>query len=742
MSLSRRQFIRIASTGLAVSLIPLSVQTILSAMAEEKPTLAKANPYAPTPTYCEICFWKCAGWIHKDEKGEPWKITGNEIDQHSYGRLCTRGTGGIGSYIDPDRLKKPMIRTEERGKQVFKEVSWDEALNYASEKLAMIAKKYGPETVALFSHGTGGDLMKTLLKGYGSANITAPSYAQCRGPVGEAFKLTFGEELGNPERLDLKHTRCLVLIGSHLGENLHNSQVQEFSQIIGRGDTIITVDPRFSTAASKSKFWLPIKPATDIALLLAWIHVIINEGLFDKDYIKNNTIGFDELKKHVALLTPEWAYPITGIEPETIRTTARTMAMHAPATLIHPSRHVVWYGDDTQRIRAVAILNALMGNWGQKGGLYLPNKAKVPPYPAPEPHGKASWKELIGDQFPLASQLPANVVRDLTVTYTGREDKNNTDGYFKGWLVYGSNLNQALPDQKKTIEAIQKLELLLVVDTMPAEITGWADVVLPECTYLERYDDLRIAEGREAQIALRAPAFEPKYDSKPGWWIVRELAYRMGLGQYFPWANIEEHLDYRLRQVGTSLDEMKSIGVKNLKANPIYLDPGEKPEFNTPSKKIEFYSKTLEELGFDPLPKFTPHAEPPEGYFRLIYGRTPAHTFTRTTNNPILTQIMDENELWVHPDIAAQWSLKNGKRIKLKNQDGIMSLSIKVKVTERVRPDCVYMAHGFGNTQKQLTKSFGRGASDTGLISQYKVDPIMGGTGFRGNFVTFEKAEG
>ncbi|MCM2324347.1 MAG: molybdopterin-dependent oxidoreductase, partial [Oligoflexia bacterium] len=547
-SLTRREFIRIAGAGLGASLVPFSLSRLVAAGAGAAP----GQPWDSerTPTYCEMCFWKCAGWVHKDENGAPWKIIGNDVDQHSYGRMCTRGTGGIGAYLDGDRLKRPLIRVEERGRQVFKEVSWDEALSYTADKLKKIAREHGPERVALFSHGTGGDLMKIMLKAYGSANITAPSYAQCRGPISEAFVLTYGEELGNPERLDIRNTRCLVLIGSHLGENLHNSQVQEFAEVVGRGDTIITVDPRFSTAASKSKFWLPIKPSTDIALLLAWIHVLITEDLYDKQYIAANTVGFNELKQHVATLTPEWAYPITGIRPEVIRETAREMAKNAPATIVHPSRHAVWYGDDTQRIRAIAILNGLLGNWGRKGGLYLPNKPKVPPYPAREAKGKATWRQLLGDRFPLASLAPANVIRDFTIAHQGGE------GYFKGWLVYGSNLNQCLPDPARTIEAIQKLDLLMVVDTMPAEITGWADVVLPECSYLERYDDLRVSEGREAQIALRAPAFEPKDDTKPGWWIVRQLAAKLGLDEYFPWTDFEQYLDVRLRKVGSSLEEM------------------------------------------------------------------------------------------------------------------------------------------------------------------------------------------
>ena len=130
------------------------------------------------PTYCEVCFWKCAGWAYTDNDGNLWKLEGNKKDPLCNGRLCPRGTGGIGMYTDPDRLKYPMIRVEERGKQVFKEVSWNKALDFVAEKMKAIKHDHGPESIALFNHGTGGKHFSTLVNGFGSDNITAPSYAQ------------------------------------------------------------------------------------------------------------------------------------------------------------------------------------------------------------------------------------------------------------------------------------------------------------------------------------------------------------------------------------------------------------------------------------------------------------------------------------------------------------------------------------------------------------------------------------
>lgn len=732
-SFNRREFIKIAgATGIGTA--------ALGALAWPRHRSAAATfPVQPgdvitrTPTYCEICFWKCAGWVYA-KQGAPWKVVGNDEDLHSAGRFCTRGTGGLGAYMDPERLKRPLLRVEERGRQVFKEVSWDEALDYIADRLKTVKEQYGPEALAMFSHGTGASHWKTLTMAYGSACITAPSFAQCRGPRAAGFYLTYGEQVGSPERTDIENSRCLVLIGSHIGENLHNGQVQEMSKALARGAEVVVVDPRFSVAAGKARHWLPIKPSTDLALLLAWIHVILDEELYDADYLARYAVGLDELKEAVRTNTPEWAYPITTIEPDVIRETARLMARHAPATLVHPGRHVTWYGDDTQRSRAIAILNALLGSWGRKGGFYIPQEAHVPDYehpPFPTPRWRAC--DVARETYPYALSPVASHLRDMTA------DPPAPDKQVKAWLVYGSNLMLSLPDMDKTVQAIQNLDLLVAVDIMPAEICGWADVVLPEATYLERYDDVRVSPARLPQVALRAPAFEPLYDTKPSSWIVKRLAEKMGLGAYFPWPDQEAYLDYKFRQIGSSLAEMREIGVKTLPSQgPLYFQPGEDVRFNTPSGKIELYSQQLADMGFDPVPRYTAHPEPPPGYYRLLQGRSPFHTFARTTNNPVLTELQDENDLWVHPQTAADWRLEHGQYVHLRNQDDrVSTFPIKVRVTERIRPDCVYMVHGFGHSQKQMTRSYGKGADDNELCTHVDIDPLMGGTGRRANFVTF-----
>jgi thiosulfate reductase/polysulfide reductase chain A len=727
MPVSRRRFLQIVagSAALAAASGPGAARVAaLAARAGERKGLEKI------PTFCDLCFWKC-GAIATVQDGRLWKIEGNPDDPLSRGRLCPRGTGGIGAHFDTQRLTAPLVRRSVRGAEQWVTVTWDEALDQVAQKMQAIKSRYGPEAMALFSHGIGGNFLKHTMKAYGTPNLAAPSYAQCRGPRDVGFTLTFGEGVGSPERTDIRNARCLTLIGSHLGENMHNSQVQEFADAVGSGATIIVVDPRFSVAASKAKYYLPIKPGTDLALLLAWMNVLLREKLYDHEYVQQHGFGFEAFAAELAPYTPEWAYPITTIAPDTIRETAREMARYRPASLVHPGRHVTWYGDDTQRSRAVALLNALLGTWGRKGGFYQPASMEVPGYPYPAyPKSGRGRADNPGHHFPFGEETITTGLRTATLT--------GTPYPIKGWMAYSTNLIQAMPNQDETIRAIQALDLMVTIDVVPSEIAGWSDIVLPETVYLERYDDLNVELFREPFVALRQPVVEAPADQKPNWWIARRLAEKLGLGAYYPWKDVEEYLGHRLAGAGMSLADLKRRGIVLGPQPPIYFEDGVEPAFATPSGKIEFYSTQLRDAGLDPVPRYVAHPEPPPGSFRLLFGRAPMHTFGRTQTNPLLSGVMDENEVWVNADVARRLGLESGAYVRVRNQDGVLSNRVRIKATERIRGDCVFMVHGFGHTAKGMAPRFRKGASDSQLVTRYATDPLMGGNGMNVNFVTLE----
>lgn len=734
MAFSRRNFLKYAAMsagGAAIADTPF-----FSARAR---AAAEGGAARYVPTSCEMCFWKCGAIAKvvkdKDGKDVVVKLEGNPLHPQSMGKLCARGQGGIGQLYDPDRLKGPMIRTGERGDGKYKQVSWDEAFDFTAQKLKEIIAKHGGHAVSMMSHGSPGDYFTNLLKALGSGNIAFPSFAQCKGIRDAVWELTYGHKPATScERVDLRNSRVMVLIGTHLGENMHNSQTQEFAEAVGNGCKIICVDPRFSTAASKSWLWLPIKPGTDTALLLTWINIIISEELYDKAYVDQYTVGFEQLKESVKEYTPEWCAKETDLHEADIVAAARELGRYAPNVVVHPGRHLAWYGNDAQRVRAMAILNAILGTWGRPGGLWLPPKGKFASFNDGAPaYPEEGAPTVIKGDYPYAGgEGLTQVLRETIIT--------GQPYPIKALFVCGSDLLKALPAPEITRKAIANLDLMVAVDIMPSETTMLADVILPECTYLERHDGLFKIESRESGVAIRQPAVQPMHDTKPAWWIASELCKKLGLEAYAVKDSWEERMKRQAKAWNISWEELADKGYVSIPGSEApYITADNQPVFKTDSEKIELFSAALEEHHFDPVPKYEPTEQPGEGMYRLIYGRSPVHTFSRTVNSPWLWEVQKENQVWLNKKEAERLGLKDRQYVRLENQDQVKSGPVQVKVTERIRRDCVYMVHGFGHNSPSLSKAHGRGVDDQLLITRYKVDPITGGTGMRVNFVKILK---
>ena len=733
--ISRRRFLQ-ASTGVAAT------ATVGAASAEAEvhpPGWRGETRVQQIATNCEMCFWRC-GVMAEVADGKVLKLQGNPHHPLTKGKLCARGNAGVALLYDPDRLKYPQIRTGERGEGRFRRASWDEALDFLASRLKDLKQKYGPESVACFPHGVSAGFFSTLMKAFGTPNSAEPSFAQCRGPRDVGYQLTFGRPVSSPEPIDLEEAKLIVLIGSHIGENVFTSQVTAFADGLSRGAKLIVVDPRFSTAASKANWWLPIKPGSDTALLLAWMNVLVAEKLYDKEYLDQYATGMKELEAHVQSYTPEWAESITEIPAARIRETAHAMTEAKPAVAIHPGRHVTWYGNDTQRARAMAILTALLGAYGRKGGIFLPTKlapGRIPLPPMPESEkGRA---DRTGGAYPLATEESQGLTHGLIETTLKGEPYP-----IKGWVVYGQNILESIPRRQITLDAIKKIEFMAVVDVLPMEQTRYADLILPEATYLERYDPPAVVTTHKRPfVAIRQPAVEPLYESKPGWWIAKQVAKRLGLEAYFPWTDAEDHLRRIVQPLNVNMTELMSLGAVSFDGKPYIEDRTENdgPLFPTQSGKIELVSSVLQDLKFDPLPKYEPVEEPPAGYLRLIYGRAPVHSFARTENNAWLDDLMAENPVWISTEAAGQIGLRDGQKVILENQDGVKSPPVTLRATPGMRRDCAYTVHGFGPQAPGLKKAYQHGFSDGALMTRVAIDPLVGATGMRVNFVRVLAAE-
>ncbi len=730
MRIARRGFLKVAATAAAAGAVGVPASARAFGLTED---LGGLPPDREVPTFCELCFWNC-GVVARVRKNRVLALKGHPEYPNARGKLCGRGQAGAAFVTDEDRLKYPMIRVGKRGEGKFRRAGWGEAYKLVAEKFGAIKAQHGPRALALFYHGTGGPMLRTMMVAYGSPNYAGPSYAQCKGARNVGYDLTFGEHLPSPEPLDFDETRCMVLFGSHLGENAHNSQVQDFVKARARGARLVVLDHRFSPVAQKADIWLPVRPGTDVAVLLAWLHLFVTRGTFDRRFVQQRTVGFEQLAKHVEPFTPEWAANQAGVPAERIVAAYQLMVEAMPAVLIHPGRHTSWYGEaDTHRARAQAILTALLGAWWRPGGTHRWERANVPDYPAPDFPDLPPDVDKAAGRFKFAQEVTTNGIRDATRT--------GQPYAVKGWFVHGTNLIQSMPNVHETIEAIQKLDSLVVCDVQPTEITQWADVVLPEDIYLERYDDLAIGTGKIPYVGLRQPVVQSPHDTRPAWRIAKELGTELGVGAYFDFATFDEYLDTRLSAAGLSLAKLKVNGIVVVpRKTPLYLADDQDFHFHTPSGKIELYSQQLADAGFAPLPIYQPPPQAPPGRFRLLYGRNPLHTFGRTQNNPILADLDGTNRLWMSPAAARSLGLRDGQPVMVANDHGDETGPMALKVTERMPDWSVYMVHGFGHTARGLSRAFGKGGSDSALIDTYAVDPMSGTTGMRTQFVKVRAA--
>jgi thiosulfate reductase/polysulfide reductase chain A len=289
----------------------------------------------------------------------------------------------------------------------------------------------------------------------------------------------------------------------------------------------------------------------------------------------------------------------------------------------------------------------------------------------------------------------------------------------------------SIPDRGKTLEAFGKLDFIVTVDIVLNDTAWFSDVVLPEASYLERYDPL-LPVGDKAFI--RQPVVEPQGEAKSALWIYKQLGERLGLGDFFQYEDEEDYLRQQLKPLGVSLEEVKEKGYAE-------MSEGEHAGFNwtTPSGKVELYSETLAAVGFPGVPTWEEPPMPKEDEFYLLTGKVAQHTQFASQNNQLLHKYSDEPRLWMNARTAAQDGLTDGDWVEVSSEIG--KATIRLLATEAIRPDCVYLTPGYGHLSKGLTTAFGIGASDSVLHVTY-TDPISGGQALSQTFVTVKKIAG
>ncbi|MEW5870096.1 MAG: molybdopterin-dependent oxidoreductase [Chloroflexota bacterium] len=724
--LTRRDFLKLggATAGAlaAVQFMPPPLAQAARALIDDP------NGDGYIPTMCEMCVWRC-GVRARVQEGRIVKLEGNPDHPHSRGKLCARGQSGLMNTYDPDRVLHPLVRVGQRGEGKFRQASWDEALDIVADNMLKIKSQYGPEAMLFSStHNLSQVQFENLLSGYGSPNY-GTQRSLCFNAMVTAFLLTYGVE--EPSR-NYDDVTFVLLVGRNLMEAISTSETGELVDALARGAKLVYLDPRYTKTASKSAEWIPIRPGTDAAFLLAMIHVITTNELADCEFVKQYVIGCDGIVEAMKDYTPQWAETITGVPAATIERIAREYAAAGKNALAHPGWRTSNFVNSFQAERAIATLNALSGNVLTPGGCLAAESPEAsgvalgkPPQPA-YPRVSALRLDGVPWKYPLVP-LKLGVFQEL------REAILSGQPYqARGWFVARQNPVGSLPDRKRTLEALGKLDFIATVDIIMNDTAWFSDVVLPESSYLERYDPLLVVDGK---IFIRQPVIEPQGEARSALWIYKELGQRLGLGDFFQYEDEADYIRQQLAPLGLDFEALRAHG---------YLEPPKAEEegekeivFNTPSGKIEVYNETLANAGFSPWPTWEEPLYPKPEEFYLLTGKVAQHTQFGTQNNLLLHKYEDEPRLWLNPSAAEPRGIATDDLVKVTSPVG--EVRLRVLVTEAIRPDCVYMTPGYGHLSKGLVTAFGLGASDSELHVTY-TDPVSGGQALTQTFVTVQKA--
>jgi len=520
VEISRRRFLQ-GSVALSV-LGGASIGTT-NIMANDSTKSDSANKLLKKiPTVCEMCVNKCAA-IAQVKNGVVTKLDPNPYFPKSKNMLCARGAAGIHALYDPDRLKYPLIRIGKRGDGKYKRATWDEAYEYIKEKMVKILDEEKDNRSCIgycAGEGLAEHTFKTFMADkFGSSNFINHA-SICLQTTVSGYALT----IGGYGQADLENAKYVIMAGANRAEAIATPDTMDlFKRTRGRGAKLVVVDPRYTNTAIHADDYLPIKPGTDLAFVLALTYHVIVTETYNRTYVENNFSGFEEYKKHIIdnKYTPEWAEKITGIPASEIKRIAEEFMAHAPQSLYYQGRRSTWAKNDFQLRRAQAIFTALGGGIDVKGGIIFGKKLPL-----------ASHEVNI----PMYANAQERIEKDAAAVIGGSGSwiawrnmvaEGNTPYPIRGLFAYKQNPMLSVPNTAKTKQMLEKLDLVVVIDTMPSDTAMMADVILPECTYLEREDPIKSFPGAEPAVVLRQKVIDPMYETKPVIEIMRGLAEKL-----------------------------------------------------------------------------------------------------------------------------------------------------------------------------------------------------------------------
>jgi len=604
------------------------------------------------------------------ENGRAVRVAGDPEHPFTQGFLCAKVNRYVERTYHADRLTEPLRRVGPKGRGQFEPISWDDALDEIAARLTEIARSAdGPQAILPYSYagtmglvqGSSMDRRFFHLLGASKLDRTICSMA---GTVG--MRMTVGANIG-ADAEGIPESDLVLLWGTNtLTSNPHLWPfVLEAKR---RGAPIIAIDPLRTRTAQQCDEWIPIRPGTDAALALAFMHVLFAENLVDRDYMERYTLGEAQLRARAAEYPPERVAGITGIAASTIVDLAQRYG-RARAAFIRVNYGLQRHAGGGMAVRTIACLPAITGHWRRAGGgVQLSTSAN-----------------FTFDRATVERPDLSPPVRTINMIRLGealtRPDAGVGGPPVRALVVYNSNPAAVAPDRNTVLKGLARSDLFTVVlEHFQTDTADWADIVLPATTQLEHWD-LHLSYGHH-YVALNQPAIPPVGAAKPNSEIFRLLAARMRLDHPVMRDDdqtlIRQALDGGGRNLdGVTFEALRERGWMRLAVPRPYV-PFAEGRFLTPSGRCEFVSERLAAMGLDPLPTYTPPYESPERApelaqrFPLTLISSPAHQFLNSTfvNIDVLRRAAREPELVIHPADAAPRAIVPGSRVLVHNDRG------------------------------------------------------------------------
>ena len=753
IELSRRKFLQ---GSVALSIYATSSLAKLPQITTKTDTKkAKDIPYL-----CNMCRNKCAGFARVEGESVT-KLNPNQFFPKSRNMLCPKGNAGINALYDKDRLKYPLIRIGKRGAGKYRRVTWDEAYEYIKESLVKILdeQKDNRSTIA-YCNGEGfnkDEYIKFFGDKLGSSNFLDEGSICLNTKLG-ATLLTIGD-IGEP---DIAGSDFVIISGANRFESLITP---DSIDLIKNRQKLIVLDPRCTVTALKADEYLPINVGTDLAFCLAMTYIAIKDELYDKEFVQKYFQDFDKYQEHIlkSKYTAKWAESKTHIPAKKIEQITKEF-FGAKRPLYYLGRRSVWSKSDFQFRRAMVLINALAGSINREGGIIFGKPIKLPQEEINTP-----MYANAGGRFDLDGIVYGSNKGGSWLNFREKVLDKTAPYPVKAMFIRKHNLMQNMPNITKTKKMLEMMDLVVVMDTLPCDTALMADVILPECTYLEREDMVVSFNRLEPSLAMRNQVIKPLYESRSMQDILKGLGEKLTKPLFEISKKYDEDLQDSIKELGEKkafveggydLAELykKDISIRNrelieknfgkeayksLKTRGVWypnMDKYHKEIFNNSYEyypkekryysikrdfKVNCYLKKLSDNGFDAMPSWRDEYDfvVPKDKFRMITGRYVSDTQTASTNNIILRELMQTNHIWINSQIAKNLGIKLGDEVEVSSSIG--KVRILAYPTNKIAPSVVWFAHGYGVNSDELSNAFGNGASDN-MIIEDKFEKIYG----------------